>query len=227
MTSHFKLKIISSFLFALSLSSLAHAKPEQCEDLVDYRDTQLLEDFDKASKKLTMAQDSLKLLRKVQKDTQIVAEKQPTINKVFQLVLSVKTVNGAIAGILKLNPQTGVIMEGAGKANKWVERVVKASEDAEVLDAISNSKIENYLFWEAVGSTNTLGSAVKSVHEFTENILEHKEQYKDGEEIVEGLQQQLRTLDKELLKAQQRVTNSTNTLTAINKFKNEIDRQCK
>lgn len=223
----FRIKTIISLLVVFSLTSLTHAKPKQCEDLVDYRDTQLIEDFDKASKKLTMAQDSLSLLRKVQIDIQTVAEKQPTINKVFQLVLSVKTVNSAIAGILKISPQTGVIMEGAGNANKWVEQVVGVSEDIEVLDAISNSKIENYLFWEAVGSTNTLGSAVKSVHEFTENILEHKEQYKDGEEIVESLQQHLRSLDKELLKAQQRVANHTNTVTAINKFKNVIDKQCK
>ena len=223
----FRIKTIISLLVVFSLTSLTHAKPKQCEDLVDYRDTQLIEDFDKASKKLTMAQDSLSLLRKVQIDIQTVAEKQPTINKVFQLVLSVKTVKSAIAGILKISPQTGVIMEGAGNANKWVEQVVGVSEDIEVLDAISNSKIENYLFWEAVGSTNTLGSAVKSVHEFTENILEHKEQYKDGEEIVESLQQHLRSLDKELLKAQQRVANHTNTVTAINKFKNVIDKQCK
>jgi hypothetical protein len=223
----FGIKTIISLLVVSSLTSLTHAKPEQCEDLVDYRDTQLIKDFDKASKKLTMAQDSLNLLRKVQTDTQIVAEKQPTINKVFQLVLSVKTVNSAIASILKLSPQTGAIMESAGNANKWVERVVKVSEDIDVLDAISNSKIENYLFWEAVGSTNTLGSAVKSVHEFTENILEHKEQYKDGEEIVESLQQHLRSLDKELLKAQQRVANYTNTVNAINNFKNIIDKQCK
>lgn len=211
----------------LGLSSIAQAKPEQCEDLVDYRDTQLVADFDKANKKLTMAQDSLKLLRKVQKETQTVADNQPTMNKVFQLILSVKTVNSAIGGILKLNPETGAIMEGAGKANKWIENVVKTSEDAEVLDAIANSKIENYLFWEAVGNTSTLGSALKSVNEFTENILEHKEQYKDGEEIIENLQEQLKSLDKELVKAQQRVTNSTNMITAINKFKNEIDKQCK
>lgn len=221
-----KIKYLTLAIF-LGLSSVAHAKPEQCEDLVDYRDTQLLTDFDKASKKLTMAQDSLKLLRKVQKETQAVADKQPTMNKIFQLVLSVKTVNNAIGNILKLNPETGVIMEGAGKANKWIEKIVKTSEDAEVLDAIANSKIENYLFWEAVGNTSTLGSTVKSVNEFTENILEHKEQYKDGEEIIENLQEQLKSLDKELVKAQQRVTNSTNMLTAINKFKNEIDRQCK
>lgn len=223
----FRKKTIISLLVVFSVTSLTHARPKQCEDLVYYRDTQLIKDFDKASKKIIMAQESLILLRKLQADTQIVAEKQPNINKVFQLVLSVKTVNSAIASILKLSPQTGIIMEGAGNANKWIERVFKVSDDIEVLDAISNSKIENYLFWEAVGSTNNLGSTVKSIHEFTENILEHKEQYKDGEEIVGGLQQQLRALDKELLKAQIRVANHTNTVTAINEFKNVIDKQCK
>lgn len=227
MKLRFRKKTIISLLVIFSVTSLTHARTEQCEDLVYYRDTQLIKDFDKASKKIIMAQESLILLRKLQTDTQIVAEKQPTINKLFQLVLSVKTVNSAIASILKLSPQTGVIMEGAGNANKWIERIFKVSDDIEVLDAISNSKIENYLFWEAIGSTNNLGSTVKSIHEFTENILEHKEQYKDGEEIVEGLQQHLRGLDKELLKAQKRVADHTNTVTAINKFKNVIDKQCK
>lgn len=223
MKLHKKLLLLTTLI----LSANAYATSEKCEDLVEYRDSILISDFDKASKKLNMAQDSLKLLKKVQKETQDIADKQPTMNKIFQLVLSVKTVNSAISGILKLNPQTGLIMEGAGKANKWVERIMKTSEDVEILDAISNSKIENYLFWEAIGNVSTLGSAVKSTYEFTENILEHKEQYEDGEEIVDSLKEQLKTLEQELVKAQQRVNNSTNVIIAVNKFKNEIDKKCK
>ena len=202
------------------------AADQNCKALVQYRDSKLLSDLDSGFKKLRMAQDSLQLLNKSQKEVTVLAQKQPTMNRVVQLVLSIKTVNNAIANILKLNPETGLLMEGAGKANKWVAKVLAASSSVGIASAISNSNLEEYLFWESVGDSNQLGKAVKSLHDFTEDIIEQKESYNDGQEIVEGLQEQLNTLNKALAVAQKRVTSSVAAVEAINKFKNEIDRKC-
>lgn len=218
--SYILLTIICSF----SINALAQSK--SCHDLTKYRDTYLISDLDKASKKLTMAQDSLDLLKKVQVETQKIADKTPTIEKAFQLVLSIQTVNNAIANILKINPQTGLLMEGAGKANKWVISVMKASSATSMASAISSNSIENYLFWEAVGEINPIGAGIKAIYELGENIKEQKEEYENGEELVEHLNNQLKTLEKELKKAQVRVTQQSNIVRSINEFKNQIDARC-
>lgn len=218
--------VCSFFIFVLTTPLLTMAQSKTCAELINYRDKSLIVDLEKASKKLTMAQDSLSLLKKVQLETQKVANSTPTVNKVFQLVLSIQTVNNAIANILKINPQTGVIMEGAGKANKWVANIMNASSATGVVSAISSSSVENYLFWEAVGDINPIGSGIKAIYELGQNVKEQKEEYDDGQELIETLESQLKTLERSLRKAQERVTQQSNIIRSINEFKNQIDSKC-
>lgn len=218
-----KLKYLSAALL-FTIASIAQAKPEICEDLLDYQETQLSSDLVKASKNISSPQDSLKLLTGVQKEAQSLSA-DSDINKVFLLLSHFKTTNEKIAGILKINPATGAFLQG-GKTNAWIDYVVKHSEDSEVLDTINGSKIENYLFWESVDSTALINS-VTSNHKFAVNALVNKAKYKNSSELLVQINNKINILEKELVKAKQNVTTSSGINKGISNFKNNITKQCK
>lgn len=218
-----KLKYLSAALL-LTVASFAQAKPEICEDLLDYQETQLSTDLQKASKKITMPQESLKILKSVQKEAQSL-NAQSDINKVFLLLSHVKTANEKIASTLKINPSTGTILQG-GKTNSWIDYVVKNSEDSEVLDVINQSKIENYLFWESVDSSSLI-SAVTSLHKYSVNTLVNKNKYKESSELLVQINGKLSILEKELTNSVKNVTTSNGVNKGITNFKNHISTSCK
>ena len=219
------IKQFTLFLTLLVTLSTSHAEVS-CSDLVKYRDTQLITDFDKAVRKLNSANNSLALVKQLQSETQSLRDKQPTINQVFQLVLSVQTTNNVIANILKLNPETDVLINTAGQSGKWVQRIINTNKSVEITQALSNSNLDTYLFWDMVGDSQSLGTAIKGIHDFTNDIQEQRENYQDGNEILDNLDDQLKQLNKLLFNAQQRVNNQTIKIETINHFKNSIDEQC-
>lgn len=221
------IKQFTLFMVLLAGLSTSTAYAEvSCRDLVQYRDTQLINDFDKAVKNLNLANNSLSLVKQLQLDTQSLRDKQPTINQVFQLVLSVQTTNNAIANILKLNPETGTLMEAAGQSSKWIQRIMNTSKSVEITQAVSNSHLETYLFWDMVGESQGIGTAIKGIHDFTNDIQEQRENYQDGNEVLDNLDSQLGQLNKLLSNAQQRVNSQQAKIESINHFKNSIDEEC-
>lgn len=225
--NNIKLKTLTALIFSLSMS-MAHAKPEQCEELVEYSENQLSTDFTSFSKKITMPQESLKLLRKIQKETQVVSLKQATQNnqqQIFQLLSNVKTTNNSIAKLLRISPITGLALEDSGTAKKWFNFIIKNTEDNEVLDIIPKSNIEYYLLWESVDNV-ALGNAIKSLNKFIDTVLSQREKFKDSDTVIESLQEHLKNLDKELLNSQQKVTQPKSISVGINKFHSEIAKQC-
>lgn len=218
-----KLKYLSAVLL-FSLASISHAKPEICEDLLDYQQTDMTSDLQKVSKNITMPQDSLKLLSGLQKEAQSLSA-DSDINKVFLLLSHFKTTNEKIAATLKINPATGTFLQG-GKTDAWIDYVVKHSEDSEVLDIIHSSKGENYLFWESVDS-NSLINSITSNHKFSVNALVNKGKYKNSSELLLQIRTKIDILDKELVKAKQNVTTTTGINKGISNFKNQISKACK
>lgn len=218
-----KLQYLSAALL-FSIASIAHAGPEICEDLLDYQETQLSTDLEKASKNITSPQQSLKTLKSVKKEAQSL-NAESDINKVFLLLSHVKTANEKIAANLKINPSTGAFLQG-GKTNAWIDYVVKHSEDAEVLDIIGQSKIENYLLWESVNSASLI-NAVTNLHKYSVNTLVNKNKNKDSSELLAQINTKLSVLEKELNNANKNVTTTSGVNKGINNFKKEISKVCK
>lgn len=219
-----KRSLLAAVGLALVCAMPVFAAPAGCAKLVVYRDQDLVADLDRASKKLTMASGALELLRKTEREAKDLEAKQPGVNAAFQLTLSLQTVASAVGSILKLNPETGILMTGAGRAQSWV---VKAAESGQVAIASASDALPAYVFWETVGDAGMVGAALKGAYEFAEHVKQHKEEYADGKEIVEDLRVRIGALKGALMQAQARVDQQSNILRAVNQFRNEIDKTCK
>lgn len=227
----FKLKYILTTLLSLGLCSFSYAKPEQCEDLVEYNKTQLESDFTKANKNLTVSIDSMKTLKSLQQEIKLLNKKTVNKNDIFSVLTKVSEANKKIAQEFKINLESGLLKEPLVNSQNWFNKVIKDSEDAEVLDSIAQSRIENHFFGQAVENLDSLGKAIKSLNEFTtQNALnknKHLEAKKDNQKLISGLKKEFNSLEKEVEKINIKVHKQTNIFNTIDTFKKEIDKNCK
>lgn len=217
--------IILSFL-SLFLLKNSYAQSMTCKDLVEYRNHQLVSDFDKAVKKYTVARESLSFLQDVKNESLQLRKSQPMINQAFQLTLSLKTVADTISDLLKINPQTGLAIGGIQNGSIWAESIINTSTAVNLSNSLKDEKVGEYLTAEIISQHSSIGAAVSSAYNLSKNIKEQYSEYKDGQEILNIIDQNILVLEKQIKKLEEQVNSNSLKINTINSIKKKIDSQC-
>lgn len=198
-----------------------------CENLVKYRDTDLFLDYDKTIKKNTAAIDSLKLIQQIKKENDILLEKQPTINLVYQAVLTLKTTSDSIASILKIVPSYSQSIKAAESASKLSAKLINYSDNFNKMSDVISNGVFDTAIQEVLASQSEIFQIMQDVEQLYENINEQKNEYEDGKEILKLLEKNTNALELQIKELNQKIISSNTKLGIINKLKNDIDTKCK
>ncbi|MCY1161846.1 hypothetical protein D9M71_18400 [compost metagenome] len=198
-----------------------------CENLIKYRDTGLFLDYEKAIKKNTAATDSLKLIQQLKKDNDKLLENQPTINLVYQAVLTLKTTSDSIAAILKIVPSYSQALKAADSVNKLSAKLINSSNNLKTMSDVISNGIFDTAMQEVLASQSQIFQVMQDVEQLYQNVSEQKNEYEDGNIILKSLEANTNALDAQIKNLNQKINSNNMQLVIINKVKNDIDAKCK
>ena len=222
-------QVLSVLIAALAVASgvPAQAKSPQCAELVRYRDTRLLADYDTAARQQTAANRSLEVLKGVKAEAQKLRAKQPTVNDAYQLTLSLRTAANTVASILRLDPATGALLGTAKTAGGWAGKVLKASEVTSFAAALTENSLAEHLLTEAVADASMLGAALAGAYALAKEIAEQKDAYGDGQQILAMLDDNLKRLEGQVARVDNKLKAASFRLESVNRVRANIDTLCR
>lgn len=215
--------LLGAFFIFINSSVMAIS----CENLVKYRDTGLFLDYEKTIKKNTAAIDSLRLIQQIKKENDILLEKQPTINLVYQAVLTLKTTSDTIASILKIVPSYSQSIKAAESAGKLSAKLINYSDNFNKMSAVISNGVFDTEIQEVLASQSEIFQIMQDIEQLYENINEQKNEYEDGKNILKLLEKNTNALELQIKELNQKIISSNTKLDIINKLKNDIDAKCK
>ncbi|WP_336936477.1 hypothetical protein [Acinetobacter beijerinckii] len=198
-----------------------------CENLVKYRDTGLFLDYEKTIKKNTAAIDSLRLIQQIKKENDILLGKQPTINLVYQAVLTLKTTSDSIAAILKIVPSYSQSIKAAESAGKLSAKLINYSDNFNKMSDVISNGVFDTAIQEVLASQSEIFQIMQDIEQLYKNINEQKNEYEDGKNILKLLEKNTNALELQIKELNQKIISSNTKLDIINKLKNDIDAKCK
>lgn len=198
-----------------------------CENLVKYRDTGLFLDYEKTIKKNTAAIDSLRLIQQIKKENDILLEKQPTINLVYQAVLTLKTTSDSIASILKIVPSYSQSIKAAESTGKLSAKLINYSDNFNTMSDVISNGVFDTVIQEVLASQSEIFQIIQDIERLYNNINEQKNEYEDGENILKLLEKNTNAFELQIEELNQKIISSNTKLDIINKLKNDIDAKCK
>ncbi|MGR0306587.1 hypothetical protein [Acinetobacter beijerinckii] len=198
-----------------------------CENLVKYRDTGLFLDYEKTIKKNTAAIDSLRLIQQIKKENDILLGKQPTINLVYQAVLTLKTTSDSIASILKIVPSYSQSIKAAESAGKLSAKLINYSDNFNKMSDVISNGVFDTAIQEVLASQSEIFQIMQDIEQLYKNINEQKNEYEDGKNILKLLEKNTNALELQIKELNQKIISSNTKLDIINKLKNDIDAKCK
>ena len=197
-------------------------RPPQCMALIEYRDTALRADLDKALRRNTAAQKSLDILRPLAVEVSRAKLLHPTVDLAHRLVLTLKTSSDLIADLFDMVPGMG---EAKSAATGFAAAVL--SQEAELGGAMLTNELDSYVATQAMMLVPTIGPALKASRNFVQNQTETANNEAESRETIASIDRQVTRLEQ-LLKQQQSLLRSAQTqATLINQIKNDIDRACR
>jgi len=196
-----------------------------CRELATYRDT-LESEYDKVYSKFKVYTEGRADLLKIRKELLEDGEFFRTdLGLASAMVASnLKTTCNLIGNLLKLNPATGAaasVVEVAGKT-------LLLKTGMEIYDVKLNlEKGVEYTVYKMVLERNVLGQAVKTVWDFTEDVVEFASLPEGQKDFKNEVKAQLDRLDAELLKFEQKLLHNRERIIEIQSKKTEINNYIK
>lgn len=192
----------------------------QCDTLIRFRDAELLSSLDFALKKHdSIVHKSLPFLEKVRQESTKLRERQPSMNAAFQLVLLAKTTAEAIGDILKIDPATGV----AVGATRGISGMLL---NQNLTTSLLTENLEPYIAQE-IANSGMAGAALAATYNLTKNMKAHAEAYKDGNQILDAIDDSLGSLNRVIQKQEAALKNTDFKLKIFNEFQNDIAKACR
>ncbi|MEG1313919.1 MAG: hypothetical protein RSD40_06345 [Bacilli bacterium] len=217
-------KYIVGIFFIISSHSVMAIS---CENLIKYRNAGLFLDYEKAIKKNNAATDSLKLINKLKEENDRLLENQPTINLVYQAVLTLKTTSDSVALILKIVPSYSQAIKATDSVNKLSAKLINSSDNLKTMSDVISNGIFDTAMQEILASQSQIFQVMQDIEQLYQNVSEQKNEYEDGEIILKSLKSNSNALDVQIKNLNQKIISNNMQLVIINKVKNNIDAKCK
>lgn len=220
--------LVSNADWGAKIGSAGVHVPNGCVALVKYRDTTLVNDFDSAVKRyLTLHKgQSLEFINQLKAESQAARKRSAVITDVYKLTLALKTTSQAIGDIVKVDPVSGAVIEGAMSAGDWTSRVLRTGKAISTAKTLSPDEVYTWTLNHAASKVPGIGPALQAAYNLSSNIIELHKVDKDGRNALDVLDKSIAQLEKSIRKFEAKMEESEFRLQWINAYKNAIDLEC-
>jgi hypothetical protein len=205
-----------------------------CNELVYYRDVTLIQQYDQAYKKYTLNQQNLADLDKMRDDLLNrddhwweMSTKTATTDGALALAVimqNIKTQCTLISNILKIDPETGAIMNGLEKTAITATRIYKAITLGKELKSVITEGAEQTAYKKIISKAGPIGQAVKTAWEFAEDIVKMAKMPGEQDKLKSEVKRILGMIESETRKYAAEVNTSSDKIKDINEAKAGIDK---
>lgn len=198
------------------------SRPAQCDDLVKYRDTDLVSDIDAAMKRFTAARDSLDVLRPLRQEVKRAKLLNPTVDAAHKLTLELKRSANLVSDLLGMMPAA----EAAAKGARGFAAIALSKNTERNVAFSMTGEVDSWLAAEIIGMVPTIGSGLKAFYNFADNSAAIEMNQAESSATIDAIDRNLAQVER-LLQKQEALLNDSRTQTKlINKVKADIDLKC-
>lgn len=215
---------MKNLLLILALLLFNSLTAQDCQSLVNYRDTQLYAQYDKAFKKYTITQNAKNDVEKIRKELLDETSWNASDGRltIGMIASNLKMTTTLISGLLQFHPSAGL----ANKSVKLLsaENFLVALEARDAITTLMEDGAEKAAYQLVLSKGGPLSNAVKSVWDLAEEFEKMTSLPEERTKFREDIKRSLDLIDLEISKYDTAINDNSYKMEQINIAKEGIDK---